>query len=575
MLRSVLRPAVVRGGRRPLRSGAPCRGVHTSDSGPGGPDDVGGVEPQVSLYARVATAVFIGGASYYVYTEHGPAIARYLPWPVNSSSGGQLAETHAKEGKDVQSRRQRLRDQLAPKSAMSAHEQVNWAWMHPGLYVVGSNAHGLVDPMHPGSGAGLRSAVPGLEGRLLRGAAFAKTHAAAVDCDGNVYQWGAGFAGRSGKPHMAQLTLSDSDIVAVAASRDYAVLLDSRSRIRLLQGDKSRDNAGSRDLEFAPQLGWREHVVAVSAGDDHVAATTSCGHVYTGALGPSGNDRGQLGHSGQRPFELRRIESSGGRFASAVCGGRHTLLLTNDGDVWGCGSNDYGQLATGTYSDSTRTVVGPAPLRTLWDHGIFQPRLARALRIAAGARSSYIQVARGTESLQVLAVGCGIDGQLGCGAFTHAQGNPVRIAALSDITENDPATGQPRPVGLRAIATSGSSDHVVAVCDNHTNVVLDKSAASTSKAPLYGYDVVVWGSNSSGQCIPDRKHRFAMPEHPPPLYTSTQPEQAPARLQAAPRQWVSAASFKNCAGPSKSKKYLVEQEFVTGPDVTAAFLKPV
>ncbi|KAJ2825013.1 hypothetical protein FBU31_003825, partial [Coemansia sp. 'formosensis'] len=158
---------------------------------------------------------------------------------------------------------------------------------------------------------------------------------------------------------------------------------------------------------------------------------------------------------------------------------------------------------------------------------------------------------------------------LGNGTFTHVQGRPTRIPALSGVSEIDPDTGLRRPVGVRSIAANGSSDHVVMVCDNHTNVKLDKSAQSTMKSPLFGYDVLVWGSNSSGQCIPDRKHRFAEPEHPPPLYVSKASvgqDQQPSRLQAAPRQWVSA---------SNNKKYLVEQEFVTGPDVTAAFLKAV
>ncbi|KAJ2232577.1 hypothetical protein GGI13_008874 [Coemansia sp. RSA 455] len=117
------------------------------------------------------------------------------------------------------------------------------------------------------------------------------------------------------------------------------------------------------------------------------------------------------------------------------------------------------------------------------------------------------------------------------------------------------------------------------VCDNTTNVQLDKSAQSATKSPLFGYDVVVWGSNSSGQCIPDRKHRFAEPEHLPPLYLSKSlsgQDQSSPRLQAAPRQWVSTSSFQNTGSANNNnKKYLVEQEFVTGPDITAAFLKSV
>ncbi|KAJ2491221.1 hypothetical protein IWW37_002473 [Coemansia sp. RSA 2050] len=535
-----------------------------------------GVDPPVSLYARIATTVLIGGGSYYLYTEYGSAIARHLPWPANQPSDTQPSAAAT----EAMSRKSRLQARLVPKSELTYQEQVNWAWTHPGLYVVGSNEYGLVDPMHPGQGVGLRAAVPGLEGKLLRGAAFAKTHAAAADTDGSLYQWGTGFTAGSA-PHMPQCTLRDSGITAVAASRDYVVLLDRKSRISLVRGDNSQvAEQAPPTLEFEPRLGWRENVVAVSAGEDHLAATTSSGHIYTCALGPSGNDRGQLGHGSTavEPFVLRRIKSDRS-FTSAVCGGRHTLLLTADGDVWGCGANDFGQLAMGNYSEATRTIPEPTPLRALWEQGIFQPAKASTLRIAAGAKSSYFQVSRSGSDLDLLAVGCGINGQLGNGTFAHIQGRPTRITALSGVSEIDPETGLRRPVGVRSMSANGSSDHVAIVCDNHTNVKLDKSAQSVAKSPIFGYDVVVWGSNSGGQCIPDRKHRFAEPVHPPPLYFSKSSEgqdQQPSRLQAAPRQWVSTSSFQN-SGPNSgsSSKYLVEQEFVTGSDVTAAFLKPV
>ncbi|KAJ1924032.1 hypothetical protein LPJ71_000641, partial [Coemansia sp. S17] len=521
-------------------------------------DDDVDIDPPVSLYARVATTVLIGGGIYYLYTEHGSTIARYLPWPAKQSS-----DTHPTAVKGQSCSKSKLRAKLAPKSEMSYQEQVNWAWIHPSVYVVGSNEYGLVDPMHPGPGVGLRAAVPGLEGKPLRSAAFAKTHAAAVDVDGNLYQWGAGFSADSG-PHMPQCTLRDSGITAMAASRDYVVLLDRKSRIRLVRGDNFQSaEQAAPTLEFEPRLGWRENVVAVSAGEDHIAATTSSGHVYTCALGPSGNDRGQLGHGPTttvQPFVFKRIKSER-PFSSAVW--------------W----PPYAALAMGQYSEATRTISELTPLRALWDHGIFQPNVVRAQRIARGAKTSYFQVSRSGADLDLLAVGCGIDGQLGNSALTHIQGRPTRVTVLSGGGEIDPKAGLRRPVGVRSLSTNGSSDHVVMVCDDTTNVQLDKSAQSVTKSLLFGYDVVVWGSNSSGQCIPDRKHRFAEPEHPPPLYlskSSSGQDQSSPRLQAAPRQWVSTSSFLNSGSANNNnKKYLVEQEFVTGPDVTAAFLKSV
>ncbi|KAJ1814393.1 hypothetical protein LPJ56_003039 [Coemansia sp. RSA 2599] len=185
-----------------------------------------------------------------------------------------------------------------------------------------------------------------------------------------------------------------------------------------------------------------------------------------------------------------------------------------------------------------------------------------------------------------MSCGRGIDGQLGSGALVHMQGSPVIVEMLSNKHEFDAATRSRKPLDLRSLSASG--DHVVAVCDNQTNVELDKSGAAVDKVPLYGYDVLVWGSNKEGQCIPERRHRFAAPEHPAPLYTTvagkkdkaTHADLAPSRLQAAPRQWVPESCFVGSSAETRSvpatysgQKHLVEQVFVAGPTVTAAYLK--
>ncbi|KAI8321053.1 RCC1/BLIP-II [Martensiomyces pterosporus] len=556
--------------------------------------EIEGVEPEVSPYAVGASVFFLGGLSYYLYSEYGQSIQRHLPWSSSSSVSGDLVEAE-KESRNEARRQRRMRAKMAPVSTMSALEQVNWAWTHPGLYVVGSNEYGLVDPLHPGSGVGFKAAVPGLEGKVIRDAAFAKTHAAAVDVDGNLYQWGTGFAGKN-TPHRPTCTLKDAGIHALAASDNYIAALDKKSRVRVIRGNSNPSSSESHEqaatervLEFEPKLGWRENVVAISAGKDHLAATTNYGNVYTCALGPDGNSRHQLGHGPQAQpdsalFKLKRVMANR-TFSAAACGSEHTLLLTTDGDVYGCGANDFGQLAQGDFTEANSTVSQITPLRKLWKDGLFRPEAARAVQIAAGGTTSYVEVKQ-DDNIQLLSCGCGINGQLGNGTMAHMQGKFTKIAALSNHQEFDAESGTRRPVGIRSI--SAANEHVVAVRENKTNVVLDKSGDSVGKVPLYGYDVLVWGSNSSGQCIPDRRHRFVEPDHPPPLYTTRGSAQgarsardtsgysnvmAP-RLQAAPSQWVSALSFRTTGADRPAGKALVEQAFVAGHSVTAAFLRP-
>ncbi|KAJ2788929.1 hypothetical protein H4R20_007277, partial [Coemansia guatemalensis] len=243
-------------------------------------DQVEGVEPAVSPVAVGAGVVFLGGFAYYMYNGYAEDIARYLPWLGEAvpDSGAQMVA--AKEAKARSKRLSHLRERMAPHSTLSPLEQVKWAWTNPGLYVVGSNEFGLADPLHPDSdsGAGLKCAVPGLEGKLIRSAAFSRTHAAAVDYEGSLYQWGTGFAG-AGVAHEPTCTLRDASISEVAASDDFIVIRDRKSRLRLMPARKSPSESTSEiKLDFEPRLGWRESVTQLSAGKSHIAVTTSAGH---------------------------------------------------------------------------------------------------------------------------------------------------------------------------------------------------------------------------------------------------------------------------------------------------------
>ncbi|KAJ1749013.1 hypothetical protein LPJ79_004068 [Coemansia sp. RSA 1821] len=535
--------------------------------------EVLGVDPQVSSVTKAVGAVFVGGLGYYIYSEYNSTIAPYLPWSGQGALKDAALAAADHEAKDKTRKQRQQRETLMPKSDLGPEEQLKWAWTHPGVYVTGSNEYGLADPHSPSALSGVKCAVPGLEGKLIRSAAFSKTHAAAVDSDGCVYQWGTGFAGN--KSHLPVCTLKDSNICQVATSENYVVVRDRTSRIRLLSGTDGINNAEPpASLKFEPALGWRESVVSLEAGRSHIAVTTSSGNVYTAALDGSGNARYQLGHGFStevKPLVLQRVQSDQ-QFVSAACGADHTLLLTAKGDVLGCGANDFGQLATGSYRVDTTTVRELVMLPKLWNNGPVRPQDARAVSIAAGAATSYAQIAQGS-TLQLLAWGRGIDGQLGNRTFTHMQGTPVSIDALSGHEELD-ADRKRRAIGLRALVSG--ADHAIAVRDNSTNVVADKSGAAVSTLPLFGYDVLVWGNNSAGQCIPERRHRFSEPEHPPLLYTSlSKRTEAVSRLQAAPPQWVAAADMQNANVGKLPKKLLVEQAFAAGEQVTAAYLRPL
>lgn len=105
----------------------------------------------------------------------------------------------------------------------------------------------------------------------------------------------------------------------------------------------------------------RVRVTCISAGELHSAAVTSDGDVYTWGDGFCG----QLGHGDKRPQMLPKVVESGGLEDECVtvvsCGSRHTLAVTEDGEVFSWGLGHFGVLGrsfTPFEYDADAAVVG-------------------------------------------------------------------------------------------------------------------------------------------------------------------------------------------------------------------------
>ena len=70
----------------------------------------------------------------------------------------------------------------------------------------------------------------------------------------------------------------------------------------------------------------------------------SCGYNEYGQLG--------LGDKNNRTT-FTQITTNGNNVKSIYCGGNHTFILKNDGTLWGCGYNDEGQLGLGDKTNRT------------------------------------------------------------------------------------------------------------------------------------------------------------------------------------------------------------------------------
>eukprot|EP01036_Dinobryon_divergens_P025455 gene25456-34005_t len=131
-----------------------------------------------------------------------------------------------------------------------------------------------------------------------------------------------------------------------------------------------------------------KRIVDVSAGSTHAAVIDEDGQIYT--WGEGGNwwkGGGQLGHGVRAneptPKMVEWFRSYGAKAKQVSCGGKHTLILTEELEVLSFGVGEFGHLGTGSTEDS----LVPAPLVSLESMDVVQ--------VAAGFDHSLVLTSDG------------------------------------------------------------------------------------------------------------------------------------------------------------------------------------
>ena len=215
-------------------------------------------------------------------------------------------------------------------------------------------------------------------------------------------------------------------------------------------------------------LGSKHRVANVSCGSEHAACTTSEGIVLTWGNGANG----KLGHGNCRnvttPSPVRSLLHDAGHRAiasSVACGGRHTVMLTENRDVYSWGFGQSGALAL---CDRKKRAKRRADVLTPARVHFFDSAHPKKV-VAGGSHNIFIMGGNGLA----LSVGWGDDGQLG----RSVQGS-------DDV---------PRPVQMpqgEAVCDAACGDaHSLVLCENN--------------------HVYAFGDNSFGQLgIGNRKKKF-------------------------------------------------------------------
>jgi uncharacterized repeat protein (TIGR01451 family) len=284
----------------------------------------------------------------------------------------------------------------------------------------------------------------------------------AVKSDGSVFAWGLNNTGNLGigsdaivvKPLPVPVTGfgTGSGVIAVAAGGNHALALKSDGSVWSwgrngngelglggAQGIPATVNVPTQVVGLGPGSG----VIAIAAGGVHSMALKSDGTVLTWGL----NVVGELGagpiNNQTAPVQVTGFGQGSGAIAIAA-GASHNLVLRSDGSVAAWGSNDTGQVGTGTNIGPGRNFDTPVAVSGLASG-------AGVIGIAAGGNHSLALKSDGS----VLAWGFNKTGQLGNADPSNAdQGVPVAVSGFG--------------IGSGVIAIAAGVDHSLALKSDGT-----------------------------------------------------------------------------------------------------------
>jgi alpha-tubulin suppressor-like RCC1 family protein len=255
-----------------------------------------------------------------------------------------------------------------------------------------------------------------------------------------------------------------------------------------------------------------------------------------------------------------------------AAGDYHSLAVDNQGRVFAFGDNSFGQLGF-DYTPESPIIDAPSllPIEKLYKGTNQVPRVTN---VAAGGANSFftidaIRVAGqgeddprglGRVTADTWACGQGIWGGLGNGRWTHVQGIPTKIKALSGLFEYDEVVNRIVPIRLSHLSVG--STHASAIMNNVTH--LNATDRSSENDTNWGADVLWWGGNEFYQLGTGKRNNVSNPVYIPPMDVEADKEKGRReehRFQITPRKKIRFNGRNVC----------VEQRVECGRGVTAVY----
>jgi alpha-tubulin suppressor-like RCC1 family protein len=224
---------------------------------------------------------------------------------------------------------------------------------------------------------------------------------------GQIFSFGANDAGQLGLGHHDNelmsvcLSLKDQfigDITAISAGMSHSLILNTRGQVFSFGTNEYEQlGAGAIEHQNLPTLIETSElgkIITISAGSYHSLLLNSEGQVFSFGA----NDCGQLGLGENEDENLPMLikETQSRKIVAISASGSHSLFLDDQGQVFSCGNNEFGQLGLGDCEDRLDLTLIEIPAINI-------------IAISAGGHHSLILDCDG----QVYSFGSGLLGRLG------------------------------------------------------------------------------------------------------------------------------------------------------------------
>lgn len=451
----------------------------------------------------------------------------------------------------------------------SQHLQVKQSWENPGVYAWGSNSGRVAAPDSAEVFVKSPRRIPYFDGLLLRDVKLDRNFGAAITENGDLVQWGVDFSNDSGAPTP---TLQGKNLIQLAISRDKVIALSKSGKVYSLPVSQSEQLSGPKPSESSWIPFWstqspisykqiqppKEKIRSIASGLDHLLMLTSNGRLFTSAASTTEfPSKGQLGIPGltwtqrpsgpyDQPHEITTLR--GFTIKKIAAGDFHSLAVDTEGRVFAFGDNTLGQLGF-DYNPESPSIDAPSllPISKLYAGTNQVPRVTG---VAAGGVNSFFTVDAtrvagqnedplasrgviGRVSADTWACGQGTYGGLGTGRWTHIQGSPTKIKALSSLYEYEEPTSSIIPIRLARLSVG--STHASATMNNVTYLGAHKH--SSENDTNWGADVLWWGGNEYYQLGTGKRNNVSQPVYIRPLDAGEAKgrEKEEHRFQSTPR----------------------------------------